>query len=58
MYFDQSHFDIRFEWGLRGLKAVDTDVVIMVDILSFSTCVDIVVGNFSTVYPRGYDAPV
>lgn len=56
MYTDQSSFDIRFEWGLNGLAAVDTFVVIIVDILSFSTCVDIVVGNSAVVYPALYGA--
>ncbi len=57
MYFSQSQFDIRFEWGAQGLAALDTDVVILVDILSFSTCVDIAVGNSAIVYPQGYDTP-
>ncbi len=57
MFFSQSQFDIRFEWGVQGLHAIDADVVIIVDILSFSTCVDIAVGNSAIVYPQGYDTP-
>jgi 2-phosphosulfolactate phosphatase len=53
MYFDQKEYDITFEWGLRGLEAVSphSDVVIVVDVLSFTTCVDIVVANGGIVFP-------
>lgn len=53
MYFDQSEYDVRFEWGLSGVQALApvTDVMIIVDVLSFTTCVDIVVGRGGHVYP-------
>jgi 2-phosphosulfolactate phosphatase len=53
MYFDQQEYDIRFEWGLSGVKALApvSDVMIIVDVLSFTTCVDIVVGNGGQVFP-------
>jgi 2-phosphosulfolactate phosphatase len=53
MYFDQSEYDFRFEWGLSGVQALApvSDVMIIVDVLSFTTCVDIVVGRGGTVYP-------
>ena len=53
MYFDQHEYDIRFEWGLSGVQALApiSDVVIIVDVLSFTTCVDIVVGNQGVVFP-------
>ena len=53
MYFDQSEYDVRFEWGLSGVQALApiSDVMIIVDVLSFTTCVDIVVGRGGTVYP-------
>ena len=57
--FAQTQFDIRCEWGLQGLEhlAPDSDVVIIVDVLSFSTCVDVAVSNGALIYPyRGEDA--
>jgi 2-phosphosulfolactate phosphatase len=38
MYFDQSEYDIRFEWGLAGVKALAPicDVMVIVDVLSFT----------------------
>lgn len=58
MYFDQSEYDVRFEWGLAGVQTLApiSDVVIFVDVLSFTTCVDIVVGNGGFVLP--YRGPV
>ncbi len=53
MFSDQSDYDIRCEWAAPGLTALapNSEVVIIVDVLSFSTCVDIAVANGAIVYP-------
>lgn len=61
--FDQHEFDIRCEWGAAGIEqlAPHSDAIIIVDVLSFSTCVDIAVSRGAVVYPyrwrdeRAYD---
>jgi 2-phosphosulfolactate phosphatase len=51
--FDQAEYDLRCEWGLQGLRHLSpiSDAVIVVDILSFSTAVDIVVARGAFVLP-------
>ena len=53
MTFTQSEFNIRLEWGERGvnLLAPISDVVIIVDVLSFTTCVEIATGRKAIIYP-------
>lgn len=53
MYFDQGPFDIRCEWGLEGLQELlpASRAVVIVDVLSFTTSVDIAAGNGALVYP-------
>lgn len=53
MIFDQSEFEIRCEWGARGVEqlAPISDVIIIVDILSFSTCVEIATSRGAIVFP-------
>jgi 2-phosphosulfolactate phosphatase len=53
MYFDQIESDIRFEWGLSGLEALapGSDVVVIIDVLSFTTSVDIVTARGGFVLP-------
>lgn len=52
-YLSQSQFDIRLEWGENAIEqmAGDVDCVIIVDVMSFSTCVSIAVGKGARVYP-------
>jgi 2-phosphosulfolactate phosphatase len=51
-YFDQSQFDIRCEWGLPGVEQIATShVIIIVDVLSFTTSVDIAVNRGATIFP-------
>ena len=53
MIFNQSEFDIRCEWGHQGINqlAPISDVVIIVDILSFSTAVEIATNKGATIFP-------
>ncbi len=56
MFYDQSAYDIRCEWGEHGVVEVgaDCDVTIIVDVLSFSTCVDIAISREAIVFPYRY----
>lgn len=55
-HFDQSEYQIRCEWGLQGVSTLAplAEAVIIVDVLSFSTAVDIVVSRGASVYPHRY----
>jgi len=53
----QSDWDIQCEWGGQGLAALAplSDVVIIVDVLSFSTCVEIAVSRGGLVFPFAWN---
>ena len=53
MRFDQTEYSIRCEWGERGvsLLAPVSEVIIIVDVLSFTTSVEIAANQGAAVYP-------
>ena len=52
----QSPHPVRFEWGIHGVRNVANSggVAIIVDVLSFSTCVDIACSRNAQVLPYRY----
>jgi 2-phosphosulfolactate phosphatase len=48
-----TEFRVRFDWGPMGLRSIapEVDVVVIVDVLSFTTCVDIALGRGAEVFP-------
>lgn len=49
----QSEYDIRCEWGLKGVEilAPTSDAIIIVDVMSFSTAVSVAVSRGAIVFP-------
>lgn len=51
-FFDQSNFDVRCEWGLQALEYLaPSDMVVVVDVLSFSTSVEIATARGAHIFP-------
>src|SRR5258706_6002127 len=52
-FTSQARYDVRFEWGERGLRALAPHVklFVIVDVLSFSTCVALACARGATVLP-------
>ncbi len=53
MVYNQSEYDLRLEWGLRGVRelASASDLIIIVDVLSFGTTVDIATSRGALIFP-------
>ncbi|HKN56025.1 MAG TPA: hypothetical protein VJX66_26250, partial [Amycolatopsis sp.] len=51
--WEQSDYDVRLEWGGEGVAVLGREcaVLIIVDVLSFSTTTDIVLGRGGRVLP-------
>lgn len=55
--FEQHGFDVRFGWGPNGLRrlAPHVDALVVVDVLSFSTAVDIALSRGVIVFPYAWN---
>ena len=51
--YDQHDFGVRFDWGLDGAHAVapGVDVVVVVDVLSFTTAVSVATARGALIFP-------
>ena len=56
--FAQEYAACRCEWGTEGLAALaPADVTIIVDVFTFTTCVDVALGAGATILPYHWDDP-
>jgi 2-phosphosulfolactate phosphatase len=55
-YFSQARFSVRLEWGHAAVAqlAGDVECVVVVDVMSFSTCVSIGIDRDVLVYPYSW----
>ncbi len=58
MFYDQTPFNIKLEWGQRGARAAAErgDIVIIIDVLSFSSTVVTAIQYGADIYP--YPPPI
>ena len=56
-FASQSPHDVRFEWAIHGVEIVAnlTGIVVIVDVLSFSTCVDIACSRHAQILPYRFN---
>lgn len=56
--YAQDGFDIRLEWGVEGVDilAGECGVLVIVDVMSFSTAVDVAVGRGARILPLPWQA--
>jgi 2-phosphosulfolactate phosphatase len=55
--FDQREWDCRCEWGAMAVAALaPADVTIVVDVLSFTTCVDVATARGAAILPHRWTA--
>jgi 2-phosphosulfolactate phosphatase len=54
--FNQTRYFVRFEWGLEGVRRLAplSSAVVIIDVLSFTTCVEVAVSKGSVVFPYRY----
>jgi len=52
-FYDQAEFDVRCEWGMKAVEVLAplSDVIVIVDILSFSTAIEIATSRGARVFP-------
>ncbi|HGM7027521.1 TPA: 2-phosphosulfolactate phosphatase [Serratia liquefaciens] len=55
-WYSQNRFEVRLEWGLAAVDylAEETDCAVIVDVMSFSTCVSLAVENGARIYPYSW----
>lgn len=53
---NQTSYRVRFEWGAEGVRRLAplSNVVVLIDVLSFTTCVEIAVSRDTMVFPYRY----
>jgi len=59
-FTSQASYEVRFEWGERGLRALAEHAkrFVIVDVLSFTTCVSISCARGATVFPYSWNERV